>query len=157
MGRVVAADGALEERVGGERVGAVDEEDELAGAVALGAEHLDPQVAELEHVALVDHAVDLRVLGRLRAAEHRGGEVLDVVLEALDVIGVAVRHEHGVDGEAERLGLVDQRLHDAVAVDEDPVAALAVGDEVAVGGPAGSLGAFDDEGHASSSTERMPS
>ena len=80
------------------------------------------------------------------------------------MICVVVGDEDVCDGDPEPLDRVEQRLVDAVRVDEDAVPALPVGDEVGVGEPARVLGALDDQGSSSQSqcrqnsiTVRMPS
>src|SRR4051812_1269906 len=79
------------------------------------------------------------------------GELLD----RDDVIRMAVRTEDVRDRDVFALGAFLQSLRQAVAVDEDAVAARAFGDEVGVGKPFGVLDALDD--HANSITLLMPS
>ena len=80
-----------------------------------------------------------------------GGELLD----RDDVVRMAVGAEHMGDRDAVALGALLQSLRQPVAVDEDPVPARALGDEVGVGKPFGVLDALDD--HANPITLLMPS
>ena len=88
-----AADRALEEDVGGEDVGAVDQEGEVAGRVAGGVDRLDLDPVRVELVAVAhDHrdlVVELR-RGRLVGDQRRAAEPLARLGDPGDVVDVRV-------------------------------------------------------------------
>ena len=100
-GRAHAADGALEERVAGEHVVAVDHEVEHPGRVPRRVQRLHVQAADVERVAGLDRAIDL--VDRLRLERVR--EHLDVTPRCRlgDVVVVVVGQEQRRDLHAEPL------------------------------------------------------
>ena len=151
-GRADAADGVLNSVSPVNTSRPVDDQREHPAGVARGVERRDGQAADLQLVAgleVAGGAVDELALGgvdqhlRVReAVEHRG--------ELGDVVVVVVGEQHVGDGDALRLGLVEQRAHGAARVDEEAVAAGAGGDEVGVRQPVRVHRALDDHGADSS-------
>ena len=84
-----AADRSLEEDVGGEEVGAVDEEGEVAGGVAGGEDRLDLEAAGGELLAVGDRLGDVIVHLRRRLGvgdQRRAAELLARLGQARDVV-----------------------------------------------------------------------
>src|SRR5215218_4867946 len=102
----------------------------------------------------VPHAL-VGVEGRQRVRDERHVQTLRPLLDPDHVVGVAVRAEDVREGDAVPRGAVDEILLEAVAVDQDAVAALLVRDEVGVREPAWMLDALDD--HENEITLRIPS
>src|SRR5689334_14035153 len=142
-----AAQGALEQHVGGEHIALVDEEAEVVGAVPGGVDGLDPQIAGLH----------LLPVGQLRPAQQRHAQPGGRLLYSDHVVGVAVRDQHVGDRDVIGRGPGRQWLGDAVAVDVDAVAVVVVGDQVGVRRPGRVLDPLDDHAAPNPITLRMPS
>ena len=107
-------------------------------------------------VAVGERLVDRHArVARQRAADDLDAEPLREPVRVDDVVAVLVRDEHVRDRDLALLDLVEQRLLDAVRVDEHAVPAVAVGDEVGVRRPLRVLGALEQ--HQKEITLRMPS
>ena len=140
-----ATDRALEQAVGGEAVGAVDEEREVVVRVAGGGDRPDLELARPDDVTIVDRLVDVDAVGtRERMSEDGDAEAPGVFLAGDDMVVMVMGDENVGDGDPEPLRGVDQRLVDAVRVDEDAVAAFAVGNEVGIRQPRWMLCPLDD-------------
>ena len=134
------ADGALEEDVGGEDVGAVDQEGEVAGGVAGGVDRLDLEPAGVELLAVAEDHLDLSsssARGRRVGDQRRVAELGPRLGEAGDVVAVRVGDEDVGDLDPVALGALEQRPEVVVAVDQDAGPTLGVGDQVGVGQPLG--------------------
>ena len=126
--------------------------------MAGGVDRLDPQVARLEDVAVVDRAGDgvADELAALRVREHGHAEALRQLLDADHVVVVVVGEQDVGDRRPLALDPLDERVGDVVGVDQHPGAAGLVDDEVGVGEEICVLDAL--ENHASNSmTDRIPS
>src|SRR5205807_253293 len=145
-----SADGAperpLEQHVRGEDVRARDQEGQVVEAVARREQRLDLEPAGPQRL----------LIPQLRPAQQGHAVALGRLLDADDVVGVAVRHQDVRDGDAVVADTLLERLDDAVAVDEDAAPARPLRDQIGVRRPLRVLGALDD--HASNLiTLRMPS
>ncbi len=76
---------------------------------------------------------------------ERNAEAAGELLDALDVVRVRVGAKDVGDHNPVALDAVEERLGDAVRVDQDTLAALALGDEVGVREPVRVLGALEDQ------------
>jgi len=87
-------------------------------------EHLDAHRAEADRVAVLDRAVRVHRAGAVAEHDGRAGALgqLDVTR---DEVGVQVRLEHPLDGEAMRLRRIDVLLDVALRIDHGRLAAAA--------------------------------
>jgi hypothetical protein len=105
-----------------------------------------------ELLAVADLLLDLEVdLGRRLGVGHerRVAEPLARLGQSRDVVAVRVGDEDVGDLDLVGRRPLEQRLEHVVAVDQDPLAARRVGDEVGVGEPLVVLGALDDQAGSS--------
>ena len=124
-----AADGALEEDVGGEHVGAVEGERAVVGAVARRVDDLDPQgrrsrsptpSANVSSTSSsISSAVEL-------VGEDRCAEALGQRPGADHVVVVVVGEQQVGDLDPLALGALGERVGDRVRVDQHPLAARLV-------------------------------
>ncbi len=141
-----AADRALEQRVAGEHVGAVDEQREHAGGVAGGVQRLDRERAGADRLAGRERAGRLGDLAPLELVDQhrRVRERRDRLVEVDDMIAVMVGEQDVGERELTALHELDQRRDRAARVDHHRVAAGLVGDDVVVREEAVAHRAFDD-------------
>ncbi len=135
----------------------VDEEGQVVAAVAGRVERLDAERARLDSLA-VGEGLGTEPRGRCWVREERRPEALGQLADAVDVIRVRVRDEDVSDVDPVPLSAFGERLDDTVRVDEEPLPARPLGDEVRVREPVRVLGSLDD--HAASAnliTLRIPS
>ena len=120
----------------------------MVGAVAGRLDHLDAQIARLDHVAAGErlvHLPSLQELLRLLVSQDRHAEPLRELLHLEDVVPVVVGQDDMRDLGALALGALGQRIGDAVRVDEHAVPARLVDHEVRVGQPLGLLDSLQDQ------------
>ena len=125
-----AADRPLEEAVAGEAVGAVDEERVVDRRVPGGRDRADLERPRMDRLVV-------------EARDHRNAEPRRELVGADDVVRMPMSHEHVRDLDPSLVDEREERLLDAVRVDQDAVAA--VGDKVRVGRPARMLGALNQQ------------
>ena len=139
------ADGPLEEAIGSEAVGLVDEERQVTAAMARRGDRPNRECARGDDVAVVDRLVDRHsCCRRFPAADDRHTEAARQPGDIDDVIGMLVRDEDMGDRQAARRHLLEQWAFDAIRIDQHAVPSVLVRDEVGVRRPGRMLRALDD-------------